>query len=136
MKTRRFTLDTNIVTALLKENEKALAKLREAWALGWDVTMNAISYYEIRRGLESTGREETAAAFDGICRGTGLLLIDERAVLDQASAIWARLKQEGTPIPDADVLMASIAMVKGYTLVSDDKHFERVPGLAIENWLR
>ncbi len=136
MKSRRFTLDTNIVIALMAKNETALARAREALLSGSVVSINAVSYYEIRRGLESTERAEKLAAFDRVCSGIGLLLIDEKAILDEASRIWDGLRQRGVLIEDADILMASIAITKGYVLVSDDNHFERVPGLVVENWLR
>jgi len=100
------------------------------------VTINAISYYEIKRGLESIKRLEKLKEFENICFDLGILFIDENDILNCASTLWASLKQKGLLIEDADILIASIAMIKGYTLVSDDTDFERVPGLVIENWLR
>ena len=45
-------------------------------------------------------------------------------------------KQDGTPISDADMRIASIALAHDLTIVTGNiRHFERVPGLSVENWL-
>lgn len=136
MKTKGFTLDTNIVTALIKEDEGILARIREAREKDLHVTMNAITYYEIKRGLESIRRLKKIEKFENICNDLRILFIDEKNILDYASGLWANLKEKGQIIEDADILIASIAAVKGYILVSDDTDFERVPGVIVENWLR
>lgn len=136
MKAKGFTLDTNIVTALIKKDEGILARIRKAREEDLHVTMNAITYYEIKRGLESIKKSEKIKEFGSISHDLGILFIDEKDILNYASTLWANLKQRGLLIEDADILIASIASIKGYTLVSDDTDFERVPELVVENWLR
>jgi len=49
----------------------------------------------------------------------------------------ARLEQAGTPLDDFDLTLASTALARNFVLVSNDtSHFERVPGLRLENWAR
>ena len=129
-----YTLDTNIVIALLKGDAEICSKIEESIDHGYDVTINAIAYYEIKRGLEAISSK--IEEFENICRTMAVLLIDEKDILDRAANIWAKLRQKGQLIEDADILIASIAIVKGYVLVSDDTHFQRVPDLTLENWLR
>ncbi|HBR09954.1 TPA: VapC toxin family PIN domain ribonuclease [Candidatus Acetothermia bacterium] len=136
MKAKGFTLDTNIVTALIKKDEGILARIRKAREEDLHVTMNAITYYEIKRGLESIKKSEKIKEFGSISHDLGILFIDEKDILNYANTLWANLKQRGLLIEDADILIASIASIKGYTLVSDDTDFERVPELVVENWLR
>jgi len=136
MKTKGFTLDTNIITALIKKDERVLARIRTTRESDLHVTMNAISYYEIKRGLESIRRLEKLKEFESICHDLGILFMDQKDILDHASGLWAKLSQRGLIIEDADILIASIAVVKDYILVSDDTHFERVPELIVENWLK
>jgi len=136
MKTKRFTLDTNIITALIKKDERVLARIKTARESDLHVTKNAISYYEIKRGLESIKRLEKLEKFESICHDLGILLMDEKDILDHASGLWAKLSQKGLIIEDADILIAFIAVVKDYILVSADTHFERVPELIVENWLK
>lgn len=49
----------------------------------------------------------------------------------------AALEASGRRLDDADVMIAAVALANGLILVTDDeRHFARVPGLEIENWLR
>lgn len=46
------------------------------------------------------------------------------------------LYQLGTLIGDADLQIASIALVHNLTVVTaNTRHFERLPELSVENWL-
>lgn len=50
--------------------------------------------------------------------------------------IKATLVKSGKIINDSDIFIASIALSKNYTLVTHNvKHFERIEGLKIEDWL-
>jgi hypothetical protein len=50
--------------------------------------------------------------------------------------IRAGLERLGTPIGDADVRIAAIALSRGLKVVTaNERHFRRVPGLETENWL-
>ena len=50
--------------------------------------------------------------------------------------IRSELERAGTPIGDADTRIAAIAMVHNLTVVTANvRHFQRVAGLAVENWL-
>ena len=47
----------------------------------------------------------------------------------------ANLTQSGQPLPDADLLIASIAKANRANIVTGNtRHFERIPGLKLENW--
>ena len=52
-------------------------------------------------------------------------------------ALKARLAQSGRLVADADLFIAAISLSRGATLVTGNrKHYDRIPGLALENWLR
>jgi tRNA(fMet)-specific endonuclease VapC len=49
----------------------------------------------------------------------------------------AELERRGTPIGDADTRVASIALSRRLKVVTGkERHFQQVPGLEIENWLK
>jgi len=58
----------------------------------------------------------------------------------EAARIFGGLKADfeaaGQRLADADLFIAAIALTHRATLVTGNRrHFDRVPGLAIENWL-
>ena len=49
--------------------------------------------------------------------------------------IKASLELKGTSLADADIIIASIAIEEGVSLVTGNvRHYSRIEGLAIENW--
>jgi predicted nucleic acid-binding protein len=61
---------------------------------------------------------------------------------DEAAAraygpLRARLERAGTPVSEPDLRIASIALNRQLTLITGNiRHFSRIPGLSIENWIR
>ena len=51
---------------------------------------------------------------------------------DRYSRIFLQLRKDGTPIPVNDIWIAAHAMEHGAELLTSDRHFERVAGLACE----
>ena len=50
--------------------------------------------------------------------------------------VRASLEKQGIPISWADLQIASIAIANEFTLITGNlRHFNRVPGLNVENWL-
>ncbi|MBI2919245.1 MAG: type II toxin-antitoxin system VapC family toxin [Chloroflexi bacterium] len=48
----------------------------------------------------------------------------------------AELEQAGTPVAEPDLRIAAIALTHDLTVVTGNvRHFARVPGLRVENWL-
>lgn len=103
--------------------------------------MNGISYYEIKRGLLAfkTDKKDNKSGkkniFDWICKKIGILFLDDQEIFDIASEIYAQLKREGNLIPDADILIAALAISHNIILVSADSDFSRIEYVNVENWL-
>jgi tRNA(fMet)-specific endonuclease VapC len=131
-----YLLDTNVLSALLREKEKVW---QTAQAMEWadqELFISTISYYEIKRGLLANQATKRMERFDHLRRKYTMLGTDNEAVLDEAAAIYAELKQRGELLPDADIFIAAVARVHGLILVTDDNHFNRISGLQLENWVR
>lgn len=59
------------------------------------------------------------------------------AAADQYARLRARLQRAGTLIGNMDMLIAAHALSEDATLVTNNvREFGRVPGLALEDWLR
>ena len=130
-----YLLDTNIVAAHLKKNPLVRGRMRQAERAGDPVKLNAVSYYETRRGLLFLDAHAQLGAFERLWQAQGIVMIDQR-VLDQAAQIYADLRRMGQLIEDADILIAAIALVNDMTLVTNNtSHFSRIAGLRLEDWL-
>ncbi len=132
---KRCTLDTNIITAFLKKNLRIVNRVSDYLEYFDRLTINIISYYEILRGLKDLGNVEKLKKFEEFVQGNELVSIRKETIV-KASEIYAYLKKQGNLIEDADILMASIAIVEDLVLITNNiKHFERIESLATENWL-
>jgi len=131
----RYLLDTNIITEILKENEKVIKKAQTVRIEGKEILINAISYYEVKRGLLSTNATKQLEKFEQLCKIFGLALLDTQNIFDIASLIYKDLKQKGKIIEDADILIASISLNGNFILISADNDFNRIKNLRVENWL-
>ena len=132
---KRCTLDTNIITAFLKNDSRVVERVSDYLEFFDKLTINIISYYEILRGLKDLGNEEKLRRFDNFIQENELVFITKDTI-EKAAEIYAYLKKEGNLIEDADILMASTAIVEDLVLITNNiKHFKRVKDLEIENWL-
>lgn len=102
-------------------------------AAGHAVMLNAISYFETRRGL-TDGHGRKRARFELLMQEADVLDLD-RAALDIAASVYQALRNAGTPLEDADILMADIAPANDAVLVTRNvKHFARIQELKLEHW--
>jgi len=130
-----YTLDTNIITALMKNDARVKKKLQDAVLHGERVLINGMSYYETKRGLLAVNATTKLRIFDEFCKRFGVLFLDSKGIFDEASRIYVDLKRRGELIEDADILIAAIALAQNLIVVSDDPHFLRIKGVNVENWL-
>ena len=132
-----YLLDTNIVTAILKDNQVVVKKLSEVRLQVNDVFISCITYLETEAGLLSVKATNKLARFQDLCRtDLRVLLLDTMEIVHQAAAISADLMRKGTPIQMADILIAATAINHNLILISDDSDMLRVQRLTVENWLR
>ncbi len=130
-----YVLDTNIITAIMKGNKKVKEKAQEVIVRGEEIFINAISYYETKRGLLAAKATAQLGRFSLLCKKFGVILLDTQSIFDEAAKTYANLQHKGRLIEDADILIASAVKTRNFVLVSDDTDFGRIQGLRIENWL-
>ena len=135
MKNIGYLLDTNIITALLKKNEKVNRELDKISSQEQEVFISCITFYEIKRGLLYAKATRQLSEFEQLCKKYKVVLLDDLQIIEKAAELHADLKRKGTPIQDADVLIAATAIVKGLILVSNDSDMLRVVGVTVEDWI-
>lgn len=130
----KVLLDTNIcVYAINRRNPAVLARLR-GFAAG-DAGISAVTYAELRYGIENSTRpEENLAVLERFVLPLEIPAFDAEAARHYGH-IRTVLKRAGTPIGGNDLLIAAHALSLGLTLVTNNRReFDRVPGLACEEW--
>ncbi|MCW5317021.1 PIN domain-containing protein [Nostoc sp. KVJ3] len=131
-----YLLDTNILTAILKKNQKVNSKLEEVRFLGEDVFISCITYFESKRGLLYANATRQISDLNEFCRNYKILFLDDLEIIEKACEIDADLKRKGRKIQEADVLIAATAIARGLILVSNDSDLLRVQNINLENWLQ
>ena len=132
---KTYTLDTNIISYLMKGTHKINESLTDLIEAGDQIVINPISYYEICRGLIAINATKKLDQFKNMCDVFGIPEIN-RDVLDNAAQIYSELKAKGELIEDADILIAAICLSNNYVLATNNaKHFKKINGLVVENWV-
>ena len=135
MKNIGYLLDTNIITALLKKNEKVNRELDKVSSQEQELFISCITFYEIKRGLLYAKATRQLSESEQLCKKYKVVLLDDLQIIEKASEIHADLKRKGTPIQDADVFIAATAIIKRLIVVSNDSDMLRVVGVTLEDWI-
>jgi len=125
-----IALDTNVVIAyfkgeaLVKEKLLALSKVYLPVPVVGELLFAAEN---------SARRQENLVLYREFIQTCRVLNITRRTAAFYAR-IRATLKQQGRPIPENDLWIASLCVEKGLPLASRDEHFRAVPELVWERW--
>lgn len=129
-------LDTDTLSAILRRNPVVTTRAQDYLRSHHRFTFSIITRYEILRGLKAGRATKQQAAFDRFCAANTVLPLSD-AIVVRAAEIYADLYQRGELIGDADILIAATTIIEGYDLATNnERHFERIEGLNIDNWLR
>ena len=91
---KRCTLDTNIITAFMKNDSAVVRKISDYLEVFDALTINIISYYEILRGLKDLGKADKLRKFEEFMQENELISIRKETV-QKAAEIYAYLKKGG-----------------------------------------
>lgn len=109
-------LDTDIIIEMLRERKHEVGAI------------SIITLIEVLRGLEARKRAKVKELLE---ESFNLLNLDNE-VIGTYCNLYHKLKEEGTLIPDADLLIAATAMSHNITLKTKDEHFERLRHLGLK----
>ena len=128
----KYLLDTDSVSYFLRGNPTIRKRLTNTFGQ-WAVS--AITYAELANLLFSTRKHALEAIISEFLKDVETVPFSKADALE-AGRLRNYLKGEGSPIGIADTLIAAHALNLGLTLVTNNtKHFSKVPGLQIANWL-
>lgn len=129
-------LDTDAVSELMRPRpSKALIDRLKATPADQQAT-TAITIGELAYGAHKVGRPGLYQRAVGLLRGVRVLDFDSAAAGIYGS-VRAELERAGQRLADPDLRIAAIALLHAATLISGNvRHFERVPDLRVQDWIR
>ena len=127
----RILLDSNAYSRLMRGDDQTAAVVRDAT----EILMSAVVVGELLYGFRSGSRlERNMADLRSFLNNPYVSFVPVGPVTaDRYSRVAAALRARGSPIPANDMWIAAHALETGADLVSADRHFESVDGIA---WLR
>ena len=133
---RTYMLDTGICVLILREQPAALLKRLEQAVLDGDrIVVTAITWAEISLAARESGPAAQQLA-DAFAARLDAILPWDRAAVDATTDVKVALRHAGTPIGPNETAIAGHANAAGAILVTGKGgEFERVPGLALEDWV-
>lgn len=128
----KYLLDTDICIAMVKNHPNVRRHIRQHDHL--DLKISEITIAEMLFGAVKPGKEKH---FDDV-RSVQRLFEDYKIslCLHKYAEIRCEMEKLGKPIDSFDLLIVATALENDLILVTNNlKHFSRIPGLKIENWM-
>ena len=130
-------LDTDVASAIMRPGGGPPALGRRLGTVeAKSQYTTAITAGELLYGARKRRSERLERDIDRLLRGEIQVAGFDEAAARAYAEIRVELEAAGQPLDDADLRIAAICVSRDFTLVTGNaRHFERVPGLRVENWL-
>ncbi len=134
-----YLLDTDVISNLFKRAPstaliKKLVAIPPNHQFTSSITLGELVYGACR--VPERSSRLLAQLDDLLPANLPVLPFDELAAR-QYGEIRGELERRGTPIGQADLQIGAIALSRGLTVVTGNvKHYQQIPELSVENWLR
>ena len=109
-------LDTDVILQIIKEKKEAPG------------AMYTITLIEILRGIDAKKRTKTKELLE---ESFSLLELNNKTV-ETYCTLYGKLRETGSLIPDADLLIAATAIANNMTLETGNEHFQRLTQLGLQ----
>ena len=129
-------LDTDVVSATMRAHAPLHLIRRLAAVPKDEQCTTAVTLAELTYGAAKRQSAVIAADIERVVASAGAVLPFDREAAEVYGPLRARLEREGRSLAAPDLQIASIALARDLTLITGNvRHFGRVPGLRVENWL-
>jgi len=130
-----WMLDTDICSYILKDHPAPVKARLNKVGMG-QVSLSVVVLAELYFGaVRHAKATDIRDDIDDLVSRLTVLAWDQPAA-DHYGRIRAHLEEQGEPIGNMDLMIAAHARSLDATLVTNNvKHFRRVPGLKLENWI-
>jgi len=130
-----YLFDTDTISAVLRPRPDLAVARRLATVPADQQFTSAITLGELLFGAFRKERTDLLERIQAIADTVPVLPFNEAAARTYAE-LRTELERRGTPLAEPDLRIAAIARTFKLVLVTgNERHFRRVPDLAVENWL-
>jgi len=129
-------VDTDILIDLLRKKEYAVSVMKQ-FEDEVELATSAINAFELYRGAyKSENQEKNLAAVKGLLHSLHLLNTDVDS-MEMAGKLTASLERDGNMMDIRDLLIASIALVNGFGVLTNNvRHFNKIKHLKLIGGMR
>lgn len=134
----RYILDTDICSYLIRKLPvQVLAAMDTTVQQGHEIAISAITYAELMLGAKRSGNpDKHITLINELCERLHDIYAWDARAAEQFADLQTILLNQGTPIGINDTLIAAHVLSLNATLVTNNvKHFGKVSGLEIVNWV-
>jgi tRNA(fMet)-specific endonuclease VapC len=126
-----YLVDTDWAVWWMRGRSEVVARLTAMERDG--LAISIITLAELYEGIESTRDPEAARpVLNDFLKLVAVIPFSEK-VAARFGTEAAKLRHLGQPLPDFDLVIAVTALQHGLTLLTEDRHFERIPSLVIQS---
>lgn len=129
-----YLIDTDIIINSIKGNKKVNQRISEYAAIPKAISI--ITFGELLYGAKkSIQRDKNTSIVYRLAEIFPIVGIT-RSTIEAFTDVKMALDLKGERIEDFDLLIAATALSLNYTLVTNNtKHYKRIEGLNLENWM-
>ena len=126
---KKVILDTNAYSALFQGDEKVLDAIGSADVVFVSVIVLGELFAGFCGGSQESANRKRLNKF--LSKPTVRILQVSKETAEIFGTVKHQLKSAGTPIPLNDVWIAAHALENGASLITLDRHFNKVPGIRL-----
>lgn len=131
-----YCFDTDVLSAVLRRDPPLHLIRRLARLPATDQATTTINLGELLYGAAKRGSERLAHRAREVISTAAVVLPFDADAAEVYGPLRAQLERDGRRLDEPDLRIASIALSRGLIVVTGNvRHFARVPGLEVENWL-
>lgn len=132
---KRCMLDTDMCSYIIKEHPESVRQRFQTLAME-QLCISVVTYAELIYGVaRSSSKRVNRPIIEDFVRHLDVMDWDTEAA-DQYGVIRAELEAAGTPIGAMDMMIAAHAKsIKAVLVTNNQKHFTKVKGLKVDNWV-
>lgn len=131
-----YMLDTDTCSYIIRERPNSVLERFRKLAME-QICISSVTYAELLYGVaRSSSRRINRPVVDDFVRHLDVIDWDTGAA-EQYGQIRADLEARGEPVGAMDMMIAAHAKsIKAVLVTNNQKHFARIKGLKIENWVQ